>query len=92
MTVVAKDEFVHPNPLVMLTVYVPPVVTVMLEEVAPLFQLYCVFPDGALNTTLLPWQKASGPLAVTLFVGRGLTVTETGAEVLTHPLLVVVTV
>ena len=46
----------------------------------------------AVSVTELPAQKASGPFAVTAALGIGLTVTVTGAEVLTHPLLVMVTV
>jgi hypothetical protein len=51
-----------------------------------------VYPAGALNDTLPPWQKVSGPEAETVLGGSGLTVTAWAAEVLLHPLALTVTV
>jgi hypothetical protein len=50
------------------TVYEPAALVVMLCVVAPLLHRY-LYPAGALNVTLSPGQKLSGPEAITLAGG-----------------------
>ena len=50
-----------------------------------------MYPAGALNDTLPPWQKVSGPEAVTVLEGTGFTTTAWAAEVLLQPLALTVT-
>jgi len=73
---------VQPFASVVVTVYVPLVLTVMVGVVAPVDQRYDVPPD-AVRVTLPPAQKVVGPEGVMVAVGSGLTVTvcEAGAEV-----------
>ena len=77
---------------VLVTVYVPDVVTVMLCVVAPVDQTLPV-ADEEVSTTLPPAQKVVVPPAVIVgAVGIGFTVTVVPAEVAVHPLTVLVTV
>jgi hypothetical protein len=67
---------------VVVTVYVPLVLTVMAAVVAPVDQRYDVPPE-AVSVTLPPAQNVVGPDGVMVAVGSGLTVTvcDAGAEV-----------
>jgi hypothetical protein len=66
---------------VVVTVYVPLVLTVIAAVVAPVDQRYDVPPE-AVSVTLPPAQKVVGPDGVMVAVGSGLTVTvcDAGAE------------
>jgi hypothetical protein len=66
------------------------VLTVIEEVVAPLLHAY-ELPVAAVSITLLPSQKAVGPLAEMVAVGNGFTVTLVAGEVLLHPLVTTVT-
>ena len=82
-------EVVLPHELVVVTEYVPDVVTLMVGVVAPVLQTPPLFPD---KVTEPPLQNVVAPPAVIVAaVGTGLTVTTMLLEVVLPQELVVVT-
>ena len=90
VTVRLAGTDVQPLASVVVTVYVPDVLTVVAAVVAPVDQRYDTPPD-AVSVTLPPAQKVVGPLGVIVAVGNGFTVTvcDAGAEVQPFPSVVV---
>lgn len=94
LTVTATTEEVdeQPNELLTVTLNEPETAEVIFWAIEPLLQAYVKpFPLGALRVTEPPSQKVSGPFAVMLAEGVGITLTEVAAEVAEQPLLVTVT-
>jgi hypothetical protein len=92
VTVVPADGAEVQPPLVTVTVYVPPVVTVIDWVVSPVDHTLPL-ADDEVKVTLPPAQKVVGPPGVTVGVaGNGFTVTVVPADVAEQPLLVTVTV
>jgi hypothetical protein len=92
LTVTVCDAGVDEQPFasVVVTVYVPDVLTVIAAVVAPVDQRKLT-PPLAVSVTLPPAQNVVGPLGVIVAVGNGLTVTVwlAGAEVQLLPSVVV---
>ena len=90
VTVWLAGAEVQPFPSVVVTVYVPFVLTVIAAVVAPVDQRYDTPPE-AVSVTLPPAQKVVGPLGVIVAVGNGFTVTvcDAGADVQPFPSVVV---
>ena len=84
VTTVAADVAEHPLLSVIVTAYEPDVFTVIACVVAPLLHNQDV-PDDAVSVTDPPAQKVTGPLAVIVAVGNGLTVTDVAADGAEHP-------
>ena len=74
----------HPLAFVINTEYVPGVVAVIVEVVAPLLHKY-VAPALAVKTTFPPWQKVVGPPAVIVAAGEAFTITGVATDVALHP-------
>ena len=80
VTATFGDFRTHPFAFVTVTLYEPPLATLIDCVVAPFDQRY-VRPPGALRVTLPPSQNVVGPLGVTVASGSGFVVTVIGAEV-----------
>ena len=74
VTVVLAGAEVQPFASVVLTVYVPDVLTLIAAVVAPVDQRYDV-PPLAVSVTFPPVQKVVGPFGVIVAVGSGFAVT-----------------
>jgi hypothetical protein len=79
VTVTGVEVASQPVALVTVTEYVPDCFTVMLDVEAPVDQRI-VPPAPTLSTTESPWQKLSGPLALTVATGNVPTVSVVVAE------------
>jgi hypothetical protein len=92
VTVAAADVAEHPTALVTVTVYEPPVLTVIECVVAPLLHNQDA-PADAVSVTEPPVQNVSGPSAMIVADGNRFTITTVAAEVAEHPAaLVTVTI
>ena len=92
VTAVAADVAEQPAALVTVTVYDPDALTVIDCVVAPLLHDHDA-PADAVSVTEPPLQNVSGPPAVMVAAGNGLTVTTVAADVAEHvAALVTVTV
>ena len=89
VTVCDAGAEVQPFPFVVVTVYVPPVLTVIAAVVAPVDQRYETPPE-AVSVTLPPAQNVVAPLGVIVAVGNAFTVTVCDAGVDVQPFASVV--